>query len=169
MADNAQLYSRGDWVVHLSHGVGQIKGKVRKRLGGRRIAFYKVEAGDNTLWVPLDKADTGRLRPVSTRSEFKKALQILQKPPRQVDKDAGTWKRRIAEAKEDGSPVAICHLICDLSALKAEKKLTYNEKQTLLHFMDILLKEWSVCLGIGVDEAQHKLDDMLQKSQARLA
>ena len=87
MGDLNQVLSDGKWVVHNSYGVGQIRGYETKMINGKEVAYYRVETENSTFWVPLDQLDSDRLRPLSTKGEFKQAIKILELPPREMDPD----------------------------------------------------------------------------------
>ena len=43
------LYRKGNWVVHVFYGVGQIIGKDKKILDGENLTFLKVKTADSLL------------------------------------------------------------------------------------------------------------------------
>jgi RNA polymerase-interacting CarD/CdnL/TRCF family regulator len=63
---------------------------------------------------------------------------------------------------------SICQIIRDLSAKEREKSLSTTEKQALDTFIDLLLREWSVCAGISIQDAQHELQEYLKESWKKM-
>ena len=160
------IYHPGDWIVHLHHGVGEIASIEEKELGGDSTTYYKVVTDNSTLWVPLDKAENRWFRPLSSEDEFNEVIRILQRPPREMDKNHLTRKRRINSVKSDGSIEEMARLIRDLWARRAERQLNNTEDRALRRFTDRLLREWSVCMGLDEEEVRHQMQNILQKSAA---
>jgi RNA polymerase-interacting CarD/CdnL/TRCF family regulator len=162
MPETEQGFNKGDWIVHLYHGVGQIKGVEEKPLNGKMHTYYRVKTYNSILWIPVDNADNDRIRPLSTEEELDEALKALQKPPHEMDPNHSKRKGRIRDVKSDGSLLSICRLVRDLSARRMENRLNATEQRALQRLEDRLVREWSVCKHIGVEEAAQKLNEMLQ-------
>ena len=60
MTEKEKLFSEEDWVFHLFHGVGQVKGIEEKTLGGETKKYYKVEADKGTYWIAVNKMESER-------------------------------------------------------------------------------------------------------------
>lgn len=170
MADQAEqvtvAYNPGDWIVHLHHGVGHIAGIEEKELGGDISTYYKVVTDDSTLWVPLDKADNRWFRPVCPRDQFDEILDILRRPPREMNKNHLVRKRRISDVKSDGSLEETARLVRDLWGRRTQRNLNNTEESALRRFTERLVREWAVCMGVEEDEARARLQEMLQGSTA---
>jgi RNA polymerase-interacting CarD/CdnL/TRCF family regulator len=165
MSESTPAYSKGDWIVHTHYGVGQIKGIEKKALNGNTVSYYKVTTKNSTFWIPVDQIDCDRLRPISSPKELKEALNILEKPAREMDSDHNQRKRRIKRIKTDGSLVSMARIVRDLWGRRVKKKrLNATEERALDRFEERLVTEWSVCREINVDEARKKLQHMLQEN-----
>jgi hypothetical protein len=46
-------YSPGEWVVHETHGLGQIVAVENKTIGSKNVMYCAIDSGDFTWWVPL--------------------------------------------------------------------------------------------------------------------
>lgn len=159
---NGQDYAKGDWIVHLYHGVGQIKGVVKKQLSGKEKKYYRVKTHNSIIFIPVKKADNNRIRPLTPRSEFKKALKVLERPPREMSSNHNTRKKIIREAKTDGSVEPILRIVRDLTFRQHDSKLNTTEKRALNRLKDRLMYEWSACMQIEVEEARESLERRLQ-------
>lgn len=159
---NGQDFSQGEWIVHRYHGVGQIKGVEEKELNGKERKYYRVRTDNSVFWVPVSKADSDRIRPLTPKTRFKKALQVLKRPPREMSSNHNERKSLIWEAKKDGSVEPMLRIVRDLTARQTESKLNTTEKRALDRFKDRLLSEWAACMGIEIDEARQKLEKRLQ-------
>ena len=165
MTEMTQKYSIGDWVVHRHYGMGQIVNTEVKPLQGESVECYRVQTKGGTYWFPIVQDDNPRIRPVASREGLKRGLEIMSKPPRNMDADYIEFKKRINNVKSEGSITSIARLLRDLSARSMVKKLNTLEEQTLNSFTEQFLKEWSLCMEISVDVAQARLHNILQKTQ----
>ena len=159
MGESNHVLSDGKWVVHNSYGVGQIRGYEIKVINGKEVAYYRVETENSTFWIPLDQLDSDRLRPLSTKGELKKAIEILELPPREMNPD---HKSLINDVRSDPSLIDMARLVRDLNARSQIKDLNTTEKEALAHFTDRLLEEWAACMQISTEEAQRDLSRLLQ-------
>lgn len=162
-------YSKGAWIVHHYYGVGQVKGIEKKVLDGNESSYYKVKTRNSQFWVPVDGADSSRLRPLSSHEDIKKIARILRRKPDLMDPDHMQRKRVIREVLAEGSLLEMARLIRDLSARQTEKKLNPTEEDALKRFRDRLVREWSVCLKMEIDEANHEFQLCLDKGIAKSA
>lgn len=160
--ENGQDYSKGDWIVHKYHGVGQIKGIVKKKLNGKVTRYYRVKTHNSTFFVPVDEADNQRIRPLTSRSEFKKALKILERPAKEMSSNHTTRRSRIRETKSEGSVEDFFQIIRDLTAREHSSRLNTTEKRALRRFKNCVLYEWAACMGIDVEEAREQMEKRLQ-------
>ncbi len=163
MVDQAHAYTRGDWIVHLTHGPGQIERIEEKRLGGKGKSYYRVRTEAGILWIPVENANNGRIRPVAGPAEWSQALEILRRPPRAMDPDHMQRKRWIKEVQAAGSLEAICRLVRDLTARKACRALNFTEERALRHFAGLLGREWSASMKIDEQEAHLRLAAVLNE------
>jgi RNA polymerase-interacting CarD/CdnL/TRCF family regulator len=162
MNKNDQVYSKGDWIVHLYHGVGQIKDIESKCLDGKTVKYYKVIAKDSVFWVPVGMVDNERVRPLSSPKEILEAFRILREEPEEMDGDYNVRKDHIKAVMAEGDLSTIACIIRDLSARQSHLRLNESEERALNHFLDRLLTEWSACEGINIEDARQKLTTMLQ-------
>jgi RNA polymerase-interacting CarD/CdnL/TRCF family regulator len=162
MGEGNQALADGEWVVHNSYGVGQIRGYETKMINGKEVTYYRVETDNATFWVPLDQVDSERLRPLSTKGELEKAIKILELPPREMNPDHNLRKLTINTVRSDPSLDEMARLVRDLNARCMKKDLNSTEKEALTHFTARLVEEWVACMQISVDEANSALNRLLQ-------
>jgi RNA polymerase-interacting CarD/CdnL/TRCF family regulator len=161
-----RIYTKGDWVVHLYHGVGQIIGLEKKCLEGKTVSYYKVRTKDSTYWVPVEHVDNIRVRPLATKKEIREAIQILERDPHEMSDDHTERKSLINEVKEDGTFLSLARIVRDLAARQAHTRLNDSEERALHQFTDRLVAEWSACFGIKYEDAHQRLFQILQEIRA---
>ena len=163
MAEETVKFAKGDWIVHLYHGVGQVISIETKKLDGNKVKYYKVQTKDSLYWVPVGKVDEDRIRALSTPEEIDKALRIIRRRPRQMSDDHMQRKNQINDVRSIGALNEVAKIIRDLSARQAADKLNDSEERALSHFTERLVSEWSVSNDISIDEARQNLNEILQK------
>jgi RNA polymerase-interacting CarD/CdnL/TRCF family regulator len=165
MASEQLDFEKGDWIVHLYHGVGQVKGIVKKKVNGERVAYYRVKTDNSTLYVPVEDQHDERLRPAATKRQLDAAIKALNNPPKEMAKDHTDRRRRIREVKTDGTLESMVKLVRDLSWRRYDKKLNNTEERALRRFKDRLLQEWAVARQISTDDARKQLNTMLRSAR----
>lgn len=166
MAENGKAYSKGDWLVHPSYGIGQVKKVEKKRIEGKKIEFYRVEGENTTYWLPVGELEASRVRRLASRRQFRKAIKLLKQTPREMDPDHLKRRSRIKEVMSTGSLRAVIRAIRDLSARDTEKRLSDTERRSLEQFIDGLVEEWAITEGIEVHEARSELQEMLEEGSS---
>lgn len=166
MTAKKRAFSRGDWIVHLTHGIGRVRRIEKKTLGGKKKKYFRVENKSSIFWVPVEQAEKNRVRPVASPYQLRKALKILKKPPREETLNYKQRQELIKEIRSDGSLPMICELVRDFSAMQDEKSLGENDRRSLDFFKKLLLKEWSITADMTIEEAKCQLREFLVKDQA---
>lgn len=161
MAKTNKPYSNGDWLVHPSYGIGQVKKIEKKRIEGRKIKFYRVEGEHSTYWLPVEELEGSRVRRLASRRQFRKAIELLKSAPREMDPDHTKRRSRIKDVMTTGSLRSVVRAIRDLSARNTEKRLSDTERRSLEQFIDGLVEEWAIAEGIEAHAARSELKDML--------
>ena len=163
MSEEQKSFSKGDWVSHLHHGVGQIEGKEKKSLGGESREYYKVQTRNGVYWIPTDNVETERIRPVVSEKMLQKSITILESP---ADKMAGKHtdrKNRINEVVTDGNLEGFCTLLRDLHAKRVADKLNTTEQRAHSNIKKKIASEWSATREISLQEANKELNKILRK------
>lgn len=169
MTAKKRVFSSGDWIVHLTHGIGQVQRMEKKALGGKKKKYFRVENKNCVFWVPVEQAEQSRVRPVASTYQLRKAIKALKEPPREDIFNSKQRQEWIKEARSNGSLTMICELVRDLSALQDEKSLGENDRRSLDFFKKLLLQEWSICADMPVEDAKFQLRELLGKDQALMS
>jgi len=154
----------GDNAVHLSHGVGVVKGIEEKKFGsGSKQQFYILEIHDNgapkKVFVPIEGSDQ-RLRPIIQQKEVEEVYKILRKKkPDTVDHQ--TWNRRYREYMEKihtGQVQEIAEVMRALFLLKHDKDLSFGERKLLDQAKSLLVKELSLAQNVDEKDVERELE-----------
>jgi CarD family transcriptional regulator len=159
--EKGAMFAKGSWIVHLYYGIGQIKRLEKKCLEGKKTIYYRVEGKDGTFWLPVNKADTKRVRPIASKKQLNSAIEALKEQPRTFTEDYKQRQTFMNESKSKGSLFEIACLVRDLSFWQVNKHLNLSEKETLEHLKNRLSMEWSIVSDIKQQEALTKLNELL--------
>ncbi len=140
-------FNVGDNAVYPGYGVGQITAIETKEISGTRLTFYSLKIIDTgmKIMVPKHNAEAVGLRPIISRDEASKVIEILKEKEIRVDNQ--TWNRRYREYMEKiktGSVYEIAEVLRDLFLLKVDKELSFGERKMLDTARGLLLKELSL-------------------------
>lgn len=168
MAEEVQKYLPEDWIVHAYHGVGRIEATERKRMGGKETTYYRIEMINSTIWIPVDLMDGGKLRPVSTKSDFQQAVEVLKEESNEMDPNINIRKNQINDVIAENKPAATAGLVRDLWARERKKgNLNESERRAYLSLSDRFVQEWSISMGIEIEEARNLLEQALGIGQTQ--
>ncbi len=159
-------YSKGDWIVHSYYGIGVIKGVEVKSISGEESRYYRIQATDSTYWMPVDQMDNEALRPIATSEEMQQAIDVLQKPPREMSSNQNVRKSRIRRVQLQNDPEAVARLVRDLRARRKEKgTLNQNERSAFSVLKQQLIEEWAIVSGLNSETVTSELEALLNQQQ----
>lgn len=168
MTNSQYELTKGDWIVHNRHGLGQITGMDNKELLGKRQDFYVVRTESSTYWLPCSESISGHIRPIASNDAFIEALKIISESPKQLDENFRRRLMDIHERIQESSLVTRAALIRDMYARDVEKDVHVNERKIFDTLENQFINEWVATSGIDPDEAQAELHKALRQSSANL-
>jgi CarD family transcriptional regulator len=155
-------FNVGDNAVYPGHGVGKVTAMETKEIFGNKQVFYTIQILDSgmKIMIPKNNVDSVGLRPIISKEEAGKVIQILKETNVKIDNQ--TWNRRYREYMEKiktGSVYEIAEVLRDLFLLKVDKELSFGERKMLDTARNLLLKELSLATS---------RDDIEQQAEVRL-
>lgn len=156
----------GDNAVHLSHGVGVVRGIEEREFGpGNKQRFYILEIQDNgapkKVFVPIETS-AQRLRPIIKQKEVDEVYKILRRKDGMAI-DHQTWNRRYREYMEKihtGQVQEIAEVLRALFLLKHDKDLSFGERKLLDQAKTLLVKELSLAQNIQEADVEKELESI---------
>lgn len=150
-------FNVGDNAVYPGHGVGRVTAIETKEILGSKQTFYTIQIVESgmKIMVPRNNAESVGLRPIISKGEAARVLEILRETDVKVDNQ--TWNRRYREYMEKiktGSVFEIAEVLRDLFVLKVDKELSFGERKMLDTARGLLLKELS--LATSTDELKRE-------------
>ena len=145
------MFEIGNKAVYPGHGVGVIEAIETKQILGKKQTFYILRILENsmTIMIPQDNVEAVRLREVIRKIDVAKVIHILK--DRDVIIDNQTWNRRYREYMEKintGSIYEIAEVLRDLHLLKAEKELSFGERNIMDMAKNLLVKELAIARDV---------------------
>jgi len=157
-------YSKGDWIVHAQHGVGQVKGIEKKVLDGENKVFFRVKTFNGVYWLSVVQTNVEYIRPITSEHKIKQALTTIRKTPKSLPKDHNKRNKVIVDSLKDPSLLAKARMIRDLNGKQQESRLNFTEEDAFIKMKNQLLDEWSVVQNEDRDILEEKLEKALQTS-----
>lgn len=154
-----------DKVVYPAHGLGIVEAIQVRSVSGSQQKFYMVSIVETgmKIMVPVSQAKTVGLRRVVDPSTVDKVYAILK--DKDVEIDNQTWNRRYREYSQKiktGSVLEIASVIRDLTVLKIDKELSFNERRMLDTAQGLLVKELSIAKASPEDSIREELEEICQ-------
>lgn len=158
-------FSKGDYVVYPTHGVGRVKGVERREIAGFDLRLFVIsfEAEKMTLRVPVDKVENSGLRRISSQDKMETALTTLRGRARGK---RTMWSRRAQEYEakiHSGDPVSIAEVLRDLHRAAGQPEQSYSERQMYEAALDRLAHELALVEKTDRDAAARKVEAVLSK------
>ncbi len=155
----------GDRVVHPHHGVGTITNLANRQFeSGTPRSYYEISIGTGTLWVPVDEPGLG-LRKLTAKSKLDQCSEILESVPSSLDVAPRELRGQLSRHLRDGSIVAQCEVVRDLSALGWRKPLEGSMAEFRRTALSVLCQEWAAVAEIPIAEATQKITASLAKGK----
>lgn len=158
------MFEIGDRVVHPQHGVGQIvKLENREFERGDSQRYYEIHIpGGSTVWVPVDRSSSG-LRRLARRAELAQCREVLKSDPSPLMEDGRVRQSTLVAHLKQGTIVAQCEVVRDLSAFVAHKPAYGTISSFLEAILSVLYQEWAMVEGITISEATSEILALLEK------
>ena len=152
-----------DFVVYPTHGVGRITGIEKQEVAGTELRLFVIlfDKEKMTLRVPVGKAKTTGMRPLSSPDKMKSALTTLKGRAR-VKRTM--WSRRAQEYEakiNSGDPISIAEVVRDLHRGEGQPEQSYSERQIYEAAIDRLARELAAVEDLDEDQATVRLEEHL--------
>jgi CarD family transcriptional regulator len=156
-------FTRGDYVVYPTHGVGRVTGVEKQEIAGFNLQLFVIlfESEKMTLRVPVDKVADSGLRKISSKDKMMAVIGTLKGRARSK---RTMWSRRAQEYEakiNSGDPVAIAEVVRDLYRAPGQPEQSYSERQMYEAALERLVNEYALVEKLDVDAATEKLETVL--------
>lgn len=155
----------GDNVVYPFHGVGQIVAVVKEMVAGTEVSLYVIDFAKQKMTVRIPEASAARtgLRHLSPPDLFLQVIEVL-KGGAKVNRGV-MWAKRAMEYGSkinSGDVFLLAEVVRDLYPRMKETDCSYSEKAIYEVAFERFAHEYSIALGIGMEDAKAKVSAILQ-------
>ena len=161
MSSEQKFYGTGDWIVHVFYGLGQVLGIDNKMLDGEIQSFLKVKTSDSVYWIPTTNIDITRIRPLASQRQFRYALSLIEKSPKQLPKDYLQRRRKISKTLHNISLYSKVRMIRDLHGRRITTKYDSTDNNVLKNLKEQFLNEWTMVMNENRKNLESKLNKAL--------
>jgi RNA polymerase-interacting CarD/CdnL/TRCF family regulator len=154
----------GDWVVHSTHGLGQILAIETRTINEIKSLYYMVKVASLTTWVPVDENVKSRLRLPNDAAGFMESISVLSEPAESLSNDYRQRNLQLHEMLKDGGVTAYCKVIRDLAAYRQGRPTSDHDNTLMKYAKGILIAEWSYSLSITPAAAELELNRFITAS-----
>ncbi len=156
-------FTKGDYVVYPTHGVGKVTGIKRQTIAGFDLQLFVIvfDSDKMTLRVPVDKTAESGLRKISSRDKMRTVVATLKGRARSR---RTMWSRRAQEYGtkiNSGDPVAVAEVVRDLYRSPSQPEQSYSERQMYEAALDRLVHEYALVQKLDVETATIKIEEIL--------
>lgn len=167
-SNDSSLFSKGDFVVYPTHGVGQVIGIEKQEVAGHKLHLFVISFENErmTLSVPIDKAIVSGLRKLSSKKIMETAMTTLKGRAR-VKRTM--WSRRAQEYEakiNSGDPILIAEVVRDLHRRADQPDQSFSERQIYEQALDRLSSEVAAVDKVDMEKATAKVEKLLLKIAA---
>jgi len=151
----------GDWVVHCTHGLGQIMAIEERENNDIKSLYYMIQVADLSIWIPMDENIESRLRLPNDAARFLESISVLSEPAESLPTDYRQRNLQLHERLKDSGVESYCKVIRDLAAHRQDRSSSDYDDTLMKHVQKILLREWSYSLSITPHAAELELKRFL--------
>lgn len=158
--------SIGQMVAYPNQGVCKVEDIERKPIGQQFVSFYalRVLSDNSMILVPLANAEAVGLRPVITRSQYRRLIETLAEDFGDVSADWKARSKEFAEKLQSGDVFAAADVLKKLTFLSHEKRLSFREQNFLDKARFLIVSEIR-CAGLAPDEAiETEIDTLIDSA-----
>lgn len=157
------MFKIGDKIVYTIHGAGTIVDIQEIDLLGYVENYYILKLPINNIKVsiPESEIDSSKIRPVISKEEAKKVLDILRDEKTEMSSNWGKRYRENLEQIKSGDIYEIADIVRNLTLLDKEKTLSASEKKMLNNARRIMVSELVISGAISKEEAKELIDEAI--------
>lgn len=157
------MYKIGDKIVYPIHGAGTIVDIQEIDVLGYTENYYLLQLPINNIKVsiPESEINSGKIRPVISKEEGKKVIEVLRKDKTDMPKNWGARYRENLEHLKTGDIFEIADMVRNLSLLDEEKTLSASEKKMLNNAKRVMVSELVIAGSISMEEVSELVDSAI--------
>ena len=155
-------YKKGDYVVHIQHGVAHISDIQTKSDFGETQEYFILNfpTEEMVISVPTNKT-LYTVRPLINKTEAARVVQKLKEDPQESGANWSRWYKVLQEKMYSGDIFQVAEVVRDLNYSNQTKGISPALKKMLNRARDALITEVRFSLGLDPTAAETKIDRAL--------
>ena len=155
-------YTSGDWIVHPSYGIGQIRKIEIKHISGHDKRYFKIQTSNSLYWIPVEDISDELVRALSTPDDVEHALTVLQTAPTELSSNMKVRQNDIQRARAANTLSATAQIVRDLHALRKSTRTQGVIERTAYNALkQQLVEEWAFVMGLRPEQVLSQIDGLL--------
>lgn len=157
------MYNIGDKIVYAVHGAGTIVDIQEIEILNNTEKYYilLLPINDIKISIPESEINSGKIRPIITKAEGKKVMEILKSEKTMMSSNWGKRYRENLEQLKSGDIFEIADIVRNLTILDNEKTLSASEKKMLNDAKRVMVSELVIVGSITKEEASEIIDEAI--------
>lgn len=160
--EQAPKYKKGDYVVHIQHGVAHISDIQTKSDFGETQEYFILNfpTEEMVISVPTNKT-LYTIRPLINKTEAARVVQKLKEDPQESGANWSRWYKVLQEKMYSGDIFQVAEVVRDLNYSNQTKGISPALKKMLNRARDALVTEVRFSLGLDATAAETKINRAL--------
>lgn len=160
--EQAPKYKKGDYVVHIQHGVAHISDIQTKSDFGEKQEYFILNfpTEEMVISVPTNKT-LYTIRPLINKTEAARVVQKLKEDPQESGANWSRWYKVLQEKMYSGDIFQVAEVVRDLNYSNQTKGISPALKKMLNRARDALITEVRFSLGLDAEAAETKINRAL--------
>lgn len=157
------MYNIGDKIVYAVHGAGTIVDIQEIEILNNIEKYYilLLPINDIKISIPESEINSSKIRPIITKSEGEKVIEILRSEKTMMSSNWGKRYRENLEQLKSGDIFEIADIVRNLTILDNEKSLSASEKKMLNDAKRVMVSELVIVGSITKEEASEMIDEAI--------
>lgn len=157
------MYKIGDKIVYAVHGAGTIVDIQEIEILGQIQNYYilRLPINNITVSIPESELESGKIRPVISKEEGDRVLEVLSLDETKMSNNWGKRYRNNMEHIKTGDIFEIAETVRNLTIMDAKKSLSASEKKMLNNAKRIMVSELVIAGSMSREEASELIDDAI--------
>lgn len=155
-------YKKGDYVVHIQHGVAHISDIQMKSDFGEEQEYFVLNfpTEEMVISVPTNKT-LHTIRPLINKTEAARVVQKLKGDPQESGANWSRWYKVLQEKMYSGDIFQVAEVVRDLNYSNQTKGISPALKKMLNRARNALITEVRFSLDLDAEAAETKIERAL--------
>ncbi len=159
-----------DRVVHPTFGIGRVVGRVTMAFDqAEQRDYYEIASARSTTWVPVAESPDQGLRRLTRKDELVRYRHLLGGRPSTLNPDFRQRQLEMRSKTREGTLLAVCEVVRDLSARGWRKPLSEGDASILRASHQALCEEWAAAEDVSLPAATAEVNALLLEARQAYA